>query len=170
MNRLPLAALLHVAAPAYSAGLASRPADAGESKQSSLEGLYAAIGGGGILQFVHGDNAFGYDGELRVGYSFSPMLQLYLSGALDGASFTGTPLRTEQIALFVQYHLFVKRKVMVYARAGLGVGLSRDVVAGATAAGLAGAGGIGVEILIAPNLYLAPELFYRNTNLSTSGT
>jgi hypothetical protein len=169
MNRLPLAVLLLVAAPAFSAGLASRPADAWGSQQSSLEGLYAAIGGGGVLQFVPGDNAFGYDGEVRVGYSFSPMLQLYLSGALDGASFTGTSLRTEQIAVFVQYHLLLRRRVMVYARAGLGVGLSRDVVAGATAAGLAEAGGIGVEILIAPNLFLAPELFYRNTNLSTSG-
>ena len=49
------------------------------------------------------------------------------------------------------------------------VGLSRDVVPDATAAGLAEAGGLGVEIRVAPNLFLAPELFYRNASLSTRG-
>lgn len=169
MNRFPLAALLLASAPAFSAGLASRPADSWESRQSSLEGLYAALGGGIGLVFVPGDNAFGYDGEARVGYSFGPMMQLYLSGALDTASFSGNTIHTEQIAAFLQYHLLVKPAVMVYARAGVGVGLSRDVVPGATAAGLAGAGGLGVEIRVAPNLFLAPEVFYRRTNLSTRG-
>ncbi len=58
---------------------------------------------------------------------------------------------------------------MVYGRAGIGVGLSNDVTPGATAAGLAGGGGLGVEIGVAPNLFLAPELFYRNTNLGARG-
>jgi hypothetical protein len=40
--------------------------------ESSLEGLYAAIGGGGSLLIVPGDNTFGYDAELRLGYSFNP--------------------------------------------------------------------------------------------------
>jgi hypothetical protein len=58
---------------------------------------------------------------------------------------------------------------MVYGRGGIGVGLSGDVVPGATAAGLGGSGGIGVEIRIAPSLFLAPEVFYRDSRLSTSG-
>lgn len=169
MNRLPLAALLLASAPAFSAGLASRPADSWDSQQSSLEGLYAALGGGGGLLFVPGDNAFGYDGEVRLGYSFGPMMQVYLSGSLDAASFSGNTIKTEQIAAFLQYHLLVKPAVMVYARAGVGVGLSGDVVPGSTAAGLAGAGSFGVEIRVAPNLFVAPELFYRHSNLSTRG-
>ena len=32
--------------------------------EPSLEGLYAAIGGGGSLLIVPGDNTFGYDAEL----------------------------------------------------------------------------------------------------------
>jgi len=169
MIRPALAALLLASAPAFAAPLASMPADGWQSQGSSLEGLYAALGGGGGLMFAPGDNAFAYDGEVRLGYSFSPMLQLYLSGALDGASFSGATLRTEQIAVFLQYHLVVRPAVMVYGRAGLGVGLSGDVVSGSTAAGLAEAGGIGVEIRVAPSLFFAPEVFYRNTHLSAQG-
>ncbi len=44
----------------------------------------------------------------------------------------------------------------------LGV-LSAD---GSNAVGLAGGGGIGVEIRLAPNLFLSPELFYRNATLN----
>jgi hypothetical protein len=167
MTRLAFAALLVASAPAFSAGLASRPAE--ESQQSSLQGLYAALGGGGEWVFVPGDNAFGYGGEVRVGYSFNPMLQIYLSGAVDVATFSGVTLRTEQIVAFAQYHLLVTPAVMVYARGGVGVGLSGDVVPGTTAAGLAAAGGTGMEIRVAPNLYLAPEVFYRTANLSTNG-
>ena len=66
-------------------------------------------------------------------------------------------------------HLLVKPAVMVYGRAGIGASLSNDVTPGATAAGLAAGGGLGVEIAVAPNLFLAPELFYRNANLSARG-
>ncbi|MGZ6123886.1 MAG: outer membrane beta-barrel protein [Myxococcales bacterium] len=171
MNRLPLAALLLASAPAFSAGLASRSADDWDSKQSSLEGLYAALGGGGMMLYKPGDNAFGYDGEVRIGYSFNPMLQLYLSGALDGATFSGATIRIEQIVAFLQYHLLVKPALMVYGRAGIGLGLSGDLgSSGSTATGVAEAAGIGVEIRVAPDLFLAPEVFYRNTNLATGGT
>ena len=169
MNRLLLVVLL-AAAPVSAAGLSSRPAEDWTGETSSLEGLYAAIGGGGSLLIVPGDNTFGYDGELRLGYSFNPVLQVYLSGALDGGKFSGVTFRTEQIVAFVQYHLLVKPAVMVYGRAGIGVGLSRDAPPGSTSAGLAEAGGLGVEIRVAPNLFLAPELFYRNGNLSGNGT
>ena len=137
--------------------------------EPSLEGLYAAIGGGGSLLIVPGDNTFGYDAELRVGYSFNPMLQLYLSGSVDGGIFSTGHFRSEQVLAFVQYHLLVKPAVMLYGRAGIGASLSNDVTPGATAAGLAAGGGLGVEIAVAPNLFLAPELFYRNANLSARG-
>ena len=169
MNRLLLAALLLGSAPALPAGLASTPADTWDAQQPSLEGLYAALGGGVGLLFEPGDNAFGYDGEVRVGYSFNPKLQLYLSGAMDVASFSGNSIHAEQIAAFVQYHLLVRPGVMVYTRGGLGVGLSTDVFPGATAAGLAQAVGIGMEVRVTPNLFVAPEIFYRNTNLSARG-
>ncbi|HTO98487.1 MAG TPA: outer membrane beta-barrel protein [Myxococcales bacterium] len=160
----PLLALLLASAPAF----ASRPAESLEPK-SSLEGLYAALGGGGGFVFQPGDNSLGYDVEGRIGYSFNPTLQLYLSGAVDGASFSGTTLRTEQIAAFLQYHLLVREPLMVYGRAGIGVGLSGDIVPGSTAAGLAAAGGIGVEIRVTPDVFVAPEVFYRSASLSTQG-
>ena len=169
MNRVFLAALLLASAPAFSAGLASRSADTWDPREPDLEGLYAALGGGGGLVFAPGDNAFGYDGEVRVGYSFGPKLQIYLSGAMDVASFSGDSIHTEQISAFLQYHLLVRGPVMVYGRAGFGVGLSTDVVPGRTAAGFAQAGGIGVEIRVAPNLFVAPEIFYRHAYLSAGG-
>ena len=76
--------------------------------EPSLEGLYAAIGGGGSLLIVPGDNTFGYDAELRVGYSFNPMLQLYLSGSVDGGTFSTGHFRSEQVLAFVQYHIIKK--------------------------------------------------------------
>jgi hypothetical protein len=166
MNHPVFAAVLIASTPALAAGLASTPED---ESSSSLEGVYAGIAGGGGWLIFPADNILAYDVELRVGYSFGAMLQIFLSGAVDGGTRSGSRFRTEQIAAFVQYHLVVKPAVMVYARAGLGVGLSGDLVPDATAAGLATAGGIGVEIRFAPNLFFAPELYYRTTNLSVSG-
>jgi hypothetical protein len=157
MNRSVLVAALLMSTPVL-------------AQETNLEGIYGGIAGGGALLIVPGDSTFGYDAELRVGYSFGPLLQVFLSGALDGGKFSGRSFRTEQIVAFIQYHLFVKPAVMVYGRAGIGAGLSGDVVPGATAAGLAEAAGFGVEIRVAPNLFLAPEVFYRNANLSAQGT
>jgi hypothetical protein len=167
MNHRLVAAFLLAAGPAAPAQLAS--SEEWNAQQSSLEGLYAAIGGGGNLLIIPGDNAFGYDAELRVGYSFNPVLQIYLSGSVDGARLSGRTFRSGQIVAFVQYHLLVRPAVMVYGRGGIGVGLSRDVAPDATAAGLAEAGGLGVEIRVAPNLFLGPELFYRNASLGAQG-
>src|SRR5471032_1993950 len=134
-----------------------------------LEGIYAGIAGGGQLMFLPGadgfgsENAGGYDGELRLGYSFGVPFQLYVSGAIDGASFQDINLRTEMFALFIQYHLYARPRMMVYVRAGLGIGLSSDVTSdGSNAAGLAGAGGIGMEFRLSPGLFLAPEIFYKH--------
>jgi hypothetical protein len=169
MNHAVFAAVLITAAPALAAGYPSSPADEWNPQQSNLEGLYAAVGGGANLLIFRGDNAFGYDGEVRLGYSFNAMLQLYLSGSLERGSFSTGSFRWEAILAYFQYHLLVKPAVMAYARAGIGVGLSGDVSPGATAAGLAAGGGLGVEIRVAPNLFLAPELFYKNGNLSARG-
>ena len=162
--------MLRVLLPAL---LAAAPAVAQSEEwdpQSSLRGLYAAIGGGGSWMFVPGDDDIGYDIELRLGYSFSPALQAYVSGALDGATFSGATFRSEQIAAFIQYHFLVRQDWMLYGRLGIGVGLSGDLAPDATATGFAEAAGFGVEIRIAPNLLLAPEVLYRNTKLSVDQT
>ena len=166
MKQSVLAAALLASTPALSAGLASSSAE----ETSSLEGLYAGIAGGGGWLIVPSDNILAWDVELRVGYSFGTPLQIYLSGAVDGGSRSGATFRTEQIVAFLQYHLVVRPAAMVYARAGIGVGLSGDVVPDRTAVGLAAAGGVGIELRFLPNLFLAPELYYRNTDLSASGT
>jgi hypothetical protein len=166
-------ALVFAATPAL-AQRYSRPY-ADEWERAPLEGLYAAIGGGGQLMIADSNNAFGYDGEARIGYSFDPRLAFYLSGSIDSASFLGANLHVETIALFLQYHLYARPQLMVFARAGVGLGLSTDLAppdvngASTTSAGLAGADGLGVEIRIAPGLYLAPELFYKNMSLSGGG-
>src|SRR5260370_9944409 len=112
------------ASPACAAGLASRPVDDYESGRSSLEGLYAAAGGGGQLMIFTGNSAFGYDLEARLGYSFGPQLQLYLCGALDSSNFSGGTFRSEQVALCVQYHFLVRPAVLWYAPVGMSVSLS----------------------------------------------
>src|SRR5436190_1226163 len=107
-----MGAVLLVAAPSF-AGLASRSASDDETRSAPMQGLYAGIGGGGALVINDAGNAFGYDVEARLGYSFNPGLQLYLSGSVDGATIVDTSFRTELVGVCVQYHL--------YARPGLGV-------------------------------------------------
>jgi hypothetical protein len=174
MRSIFLAVLL-LAAPSF-AGLASRPASGDDSpRQSRMEGLYAGLGGGGALLLVGDSNAFGYDAELRLGYSFNPGLQLYLSGSLDGGSFDSSAgggsvsYRSEMFGAFLQYHLFANGTVGVYGRVGVGIGMSGSLAAD-NAVGFASAGGLGVEIRIAPDLFLTPELFYKNMSLSVSGS
>jgi hypothetical protein len=150
--------------------LAAAPALAGPDDEASrLQGIYGALGGGGARLALPGDSTFGYDAEARLGYSFGPMLQLYLSAALDGGSFSGSSFKAYQLDAFVQYHFNVRPAFMVYARGGAGVGLSGDVVSTATAAGFAFAAGVGTEFRLAPDVFVAPELFYRNADLSTNG-
>src|SRR5881394_3427979 len=78
-----LAALLVIAAPASAAILASE-----DDNGTLREGLYLA-GGGGPQLFITGENTpLGYDLEGRLGYSFNPRTQLYLSAAFDTTSIT----------------------------------------------------------------------------------
>jgi hypothetical protein len=160
MRTLVLSVLLLAAAPALAAG---------DDSASRLQGIYGALGGGGARLVLSDDSTFGYDAEARLGYSFGPMLQVYLSGALDGGSFSATSFKAYQVDAFVQYHFVVRPAFMVYARGGAGVGLSGDVISTATAAGFAFAAGLGTEIRLAPDVFIAPELFYRNAELSTNG-
>jgi len=163
-----LAAVLLLLAPACAAGLASRPAGEFESG-SYMEGVYAALGGGGAFVINDAGNGFGYDAEGRLGYSFNPGMQIYLAGATDAATVANSSFRANQVAAIVQYHLYAKRSVGVYGRAGIGVGFSGDVRPNQTAVGLAATGGLGVEIGLTPNVFLAPEFFYRNSTLSVTG-
>ena len=170
--------LLLAAAPALAQRFEpSRPYEEDGWGRRPLEGIYLGIAGGGQLMIVPssdfdtGDAAFGYDGELRLGYSVGVPLQIYLSGSIDGstfgAGFNQATLRTEMIAVFLQTHLYARPQLMVYARGGIGVGLSADVtVDGTSTAGFAAAGGLGFEIRLQPGLYLAPEVFYKNMDLS----
>jgi len=166
MQRLALlAAGLLAASPAF-AGIASRSVSDDEITGTPMQGLYAGIGGGGQLMIFDGvDSSFGYDVEGRIGYSFNPGLQLYLSGALDGSSPSDVTVRVGFAAVNIQYHLYSKPGLGVYGRFGIGLGLSAT---GSNALGLSEVGGIGMEIGIRPDVFLAPEFFYKNFNLSFS--
>lgn len=164
-----VAAALLLSTPAF-AGLSSRPAADESPAGAPMEGLYAGISAGGALIILDFGNTFGYDFEGRLGYSFNPGLQIFLSGAVDGGTIIGSPFRSEIIAAFVQYHLYARPRLGVYARAGIGAALSSTVPTSSgfngSAVGLATAGGLGVEIAIGPGLFLTPELFYKNASLS----
>ncbi len=168
--RTLFAAMLLLAAPSFAAGLSSRPYSDENQGTGSLEGIYAGVGGGGEFLAFAGNAYFGYGLEAKLGYSFSPQYQIYLSGAFDdAASGDGPTFNAEQIAVFLQYHLLVRPAVMIFARGGVGLGLSGKVIDGSTAAGFAEAGGLGVEIRLTQGLYLAPEFYYRGSQLSTQG-
>jgi hypothetical protein len=168
--RAIFAAVLLVATPTFAGGWASRPAGEDTSQAGGArEGLFAGVGGGGALILLDNGsgNSFGFDVEGRLGYSFNPGLQLYLSGALDSASFNSGTYRAELIGVYVQYHLISRPAVGVYARGGVGVALTSSV-GPSSALGLAYAGGLGVEIAIGPGLFIAPEFFYKNSSMSIS--
>ena len=162
-------ALLLVSTPAFAVGLGSSPYEETES-HPPLQGIYAALGGGGALLLSDYGNGFGYDGEARLGYSFNPSIQVYLSGAYDGATIQNRSLHDLQISVVVQYHLYVSNSVGVYGRGGIGLGIGPVPApfggSDLSGLGLAGSGGLGLEFKLSPGLYLGPELFYRHVGLS----
>ena len=148
---------------------------------SELEGVYLAAGGGAGL-LIAGDHSSAYDVEARLGYSFNPGTQIYLAGALDGGTFPSQFLagvnrsfRNIQLAAFLQYHLYSapRAPVMAYARGGIGVafgGPMPDLAADTSGVGLVFAGGLGLEIRLAKDFFLAPEFYYRNATLSATAS
>jgi hypothetical protein len=170
MNKLALA-LLFAASPAF-AGLTSTP-DGPDREPEPLEGLYAALGGGYGLQLNNFENVGAYDAEARLGYSFNAGLQVYLGGSVDGSTIGGRALRNFQIAAFVQKHLYESRNVGFYGRAGIGIAIAGpmpDLARDTNGLGLATTGGLGLEIRLAPGLYLGPEFFYRHTAVTATGS
>ena len=156
-----LAALLLLSAPAFAQSYSER--------EPSMQGLYAALGGGGQL-LISGDNGFGYDAEARLGWSFNPGMQMYLSGALDGASIDGASIKLMTVTANLQYHLVTRGPVLAYTRVGIGLGIVPDaLVVGENAVGLAESGGIGIEIRVTDQFFVVPELFYRRASVSNAG-
>jgi len=129
-----------------------------------MEGVYAGLGVGGARLIFDFGNLLGYTVEGRLGYSFNPVLQLYLSGSIDG-ELPPIGFRSELIAVFVQYHLYSEPSLGVVARAGIGVALSSSFSTGNNM-GPGAAGGLGLEIGLSPGLFLTPELFYKYQSLS----
>lgn len=173
-STLPLCSLLCAAfafaSPARANGLASY-SDEDVHRPADRTGLFAGLGGGVGLQ-IFGENDFAYDVEGRLGYSFGPPLAVYLSGALDGSSTSaGGTFRSVQLTVNLQYHLYTSPKVGLYARGGIGLALAGpigDKNAGLDGVGLAFSGGLGVEFRVAPDLFLAPEFFYRRATVTAS--
>ena len=79
----------------------------------------------------------------------------------------GYPFRSELIAVFVQYHLYSKPSVGVFARAGIRRRAEQLVLHGQRGRARRG-GGLGVEIGLSHGHFLTPELFYKDISLSPS--
>jgi hypothetical protein len=160
-----LALLCLLSAPVFAQSYSTR------DRESSMEGLYAALGGGGQFLITDGaGNGGGYDLEARLGYSFGPGMQLYLSGSADGATLTGDiSIKLITLAANLQYHLIARGPVMAYTRFGIGLGMVPNLTDTETGMGLAESGGIGMEIRLSDQIMLAPELFYRRANVSATG-
>src|SRR5436305_13947546 len=108
MRKLFIGILL-LSMPTFAQRLASRYAE--DDNRAPMQGLYAAIGGGGALIITDIGNGFGYDLEARLGYSFNPGLQLYMSGSMDAASIYDADggslsFRSERAGVCLHYHLF----------------------------------------------------------------
>lgn len=138
------------------------------SSSDNLEGLYLAGGGGGALMLTSDANGFGWDAEARLGYSFGAT-QIYLTGAVDSATLINTTLTVKDVGVSVQYHIAGNHSVKAYTRFGIGVGFTDLGIPNSSLAGLAGWGGIGMEIRLSDAIFLAPELVYRNASMSGNG-
>jgi Outer membrane protein beta-barrel domain len=134
-------------------------------------GLYAAIGGGVGLQLPDfpTDNGTAFFGELRLGFSVNRALQIFLSVDTGGANHSDIGfLQTTNILAALRYFLYYDQTFGVYFRGGLGIGIvsNPQLVSGpgAETAGLAEAGGVGMEIRLDKRWALTPEFFYRRTD------
>jgi hypothetical protein len=169
-----LAFALCAAAPAHAQRMVRDRGD------DSHRGLYVALGGGVGLQMPspgtgnsaqYADNALGYLGEARVGFSLARGFQLFLSVDSGGSSQPAGFLQVTNILAALRYFVWHDETIGVYFRGGLGIGLvsynDYPSVPGAPTTGLAEAGGLGMEIRLDKKWSLTPEVFYRRTNESS---
>ena len=148
-----------------------------EPRPQERTGLLAGIGGGGGINILESADAKpGYAGEVRLGYGFTPAMQLYLSGAIDGANHdTFGALRSYQVTAQIQQYLVAQPTAGAFVHAGIGLAIA-DPQPGllpgtsGTGYGLATSGGVGLDIRLAKDLYIAPELFYRRANVNAQGS
>ena len=170
-----LAASLGAAALLAAPGARAAGYYGSEGLRSDRRGPYLAVGGGGILQILPGvtgneASTFGYDLEGRVGASFNPRLQVYLSANYDVASH-GTLLGSVRVfnsnfMVNINHAFYVDNDFGVYARLGIGLGVTdRGSV---TQKGLGEVFALGFDIHVTDQVSLTPEVFYRRTNESTN--
>lgn len=172
-----LVALL-VAGGARASGLASSSEPDGQGPRVDHRGLYAAVGGGGILQLIPSvsgpdANTFGYDFEARLGYSFNTSFQLYVSANYDAASHnfggvgSAVTLTNNNFMLNLQNAFYADRQFAVYGRIGLGLGIVGADDGTPSQKGLGEIFGIGVDIRLTNSVSLTPEVFYRRSDESS---
>ncbi len=145
-------------------------------------GVYFAAGLGGGLQLVNlDDGTVGGQVDLRFGYSFNRLFQIYLEGdfsasshlAFDGSS---TAITADDFMVGLRYFFYADRFTGVYARVGLGLGVVSGLAnyyqdGGAdTVYGIAESYALGMEFRLDKKWSLSPELFYRRTNETDDGS
>ena len=162
--------------------LASRQGRADEP-ELRFQGVYAAVAAGGHLSSaIGGRKAPGFSVEARVGISEGAPFATYLSYSIESSypkslsppscfCLVG-PYQVSHLAWIVQHHLLVRPNLAVYGRIGLGVALSGDFSKrgdfrpnGPILAGPAESVAVGTELPLNRDLFLAPELVFRNADV-----
>jgi hypothetical protein len=156
-----------------------------ESDNESHFGPYLAGGLGGGVQWIDlGDGSGALQGEMRLGFSFGRLFQVYLDADFSGSShpplsgISGSPtsLTASDVMLGLRYLFYADRFIGVYGRAGLGLGIITGLVNydpdnydRNTEFGIAEVAALGMEFRLGgrDNKWaVSPEVFYRRTNES----
>jgi len=146
-----------------------------------FEGVYASVAGAGVLSLDPWDGtSFGHSVEARLGYSFAAPIAAYLSAALDSAyprreelGFPPRVYRVLHLAPAFQYRPWSWSTGAFYVRGAVGLSRVTNVEAADqtgrvnAAIGLSAGAGLGVELALTRDLFLAPEIFYRNGNFAS---
>jgi hypothetical protein len=171
-----LAASLGTAAFLAAPGARAAGSYDSDSSRPERRGPYIAVGGGGILQLAPSSsgsdaNTFGYDVEGRVGASFNSRFQLYLSANYDSASHSrllgSVRLYNSNFMVNLNHAFYVDNDFGVYARIGIGLGVTGSSSSSVTQKGLGEVYALGFDIHLSDETSLTPEVFYRRTNEST---
>jgi hypothetical protein len=173
-----LALLLCSALPAHAQRMVR---GGGYSSGDDHRGIYLALGGGiglqlpspgaGLSSPQFADNALGWLGEARVGFSLTRSFQIFVSYDTGGASQPAGFLQASNVLAALRWFVWHDESIGVYFRGGLGIGWvsypDYPKLSGAPTLGLAEAGGLGMEFRLDKNWSLTPEVFYRRTNESS---